>query len=381
MDNKSYYKKAALCFIFMVGFMVVMGILIKDKSFSVTENRMLQQFPDLSFSQYVEGRFESRMEKYADDQFPGRNIFVRVKSAADVAAGGLEANGVYKARDGYLIEDVTKPDKSDMDRTEKALADFKARHGNIQMNFLLAPTAGNIMADKLPASVRMADQNKYMDQFFKALNGAGIGAIDVRPELQKAADKGTQVYYRTDHHWTTEGAYIAYQKAAPSLGIPARKYTGKVVANNFRGSLASKSGFANGRNDDVTLFLPDYSNHKSSVLFFSDTQTRTTKFYKLNNLKKKDKYTVFGGSNHPEYTIKTPVESKERLLIVKDSYANSFIPFLTQDYYEIVVVDPRYYFDNIDRLMDSEGVTKVLFLYNSDTFFGDDSLALALENN
>ena len=145
------------------------------------------------------------------------------------------------------------------------------------------------------------------------------------------------------------------------------------MANNFRGSLASKSGFANGRNDDVTLFLPDYSKHKSSVLFFSDTQTRTTKFYKLNNLKKKD--------NHPEYTIKTPVESKERLLIVKDSYANSFIPFLTQDYYEIVVVDPRYYFDNIDRLMDSEGITKVLFLYNSDTFFGDDSLALALENN
>lgn len=75
------------------------------------------------------------------------------------------------------------------------------------------------------------------------------------------------------------------------------------------------------------------------------------------------------------------MESKERLLIVKDSYANSFIPFLTQDYYEIVVVDPRYYFDNIDRLMDSEGITKVLFLYNSDTFFGDDSLALALENN
>ncbi|WP_235847975.1 DHHW family protein [Mobilibacterium timonense] len=379
MDNKGYYKKAGICFIVMVAAIVLLSLFSKDRSFSDTENRALQQFPGFSISQYMEGRFEKRMESYADDQFPGRDLFVKIKSAADVTAGGLEANGVYKGRDGYLIEDVTKPDRKSLSRTEKALADFKARHSNVDMYFLLAPTAGNIMSDKLPRSVRVADQDAYMDQFFKSVQAGGINTIDVRSELRKAADKGTQVYYRTDHHWTTTGAYLAYQKAAPTMGLTPRKYRKAVVSKDFRGTLASKSGFSNGKNDAISLYLPDYDGYKQSVIFYDDTQTRTTKFYRFGNLKKKDQYTVFGGSNHPKYTIKTPVESKERLLIVKDSYANCFIPFLTQDYFEIVVVDPRYYFENIDDLMDSEGITKVLFLYNSDTFFGDDSLALALE--
>ena len=95
-------------------------------------------------------------------------------------------------------------------------------------------------------------------------------------------------------------------------------------------------------------------------------------------MKKKDAYTVFGGSNHPMYTIETPVTGGKRLLLIKDSYANSFIPFLTQHYREIVVVDPRYYFENLEDLIQSEKVTDVLFLYNANTFFGDDSLKIML---
>ena len=111
---------------------------------------------------------------------------------------------------------------------------------------------------------------------------------------------------------------------------------------------------------------------------YADTKQKTTEFYQLNNLKKKDAYTVFGGSNHPLYTVKTPVRSRRRLLLIKDSYANSFLPFLTQDFREIVVVDPRYYFGNVKDLIRNEGVTDVLFLYNDNTFMTDESLSLML---
>ena len=102
-------------------------------------------------------------------------------------------------------------------------------------------------------------------------------------------------------------------------------------------------------------------------------------FYRLDNLETKDAYTVFGGSNHPIYTIKTPLRDNEQcLLLIKDSYANSMIPFLAQDYYQIVVIDPRYFYDNVSTIIDTYGVTDVLFLYNANTFFADNSLEMVL---
>ena len=119
--------------------------------------------------------------------------------------------------------------------------------------------------------------------------------------------------------------------------------------------------------------------YRNSVIYYSDTKKKTTEFYQLNNLETKDAYTVFGGSNHPMYTIKTPSKSSEKLLLIKDSYANSMIPFLSQNFREIVVVDPRYFFDNIDDIIEAEEITQVLFLYNANTFFEDNSLEMMLD--
>ena len=129
----------------------------------------------------------------------------------------------------------------------------------------------------------------------------------------------------------------------------------------------------------IKIYLPkEGQNYKNSVIFYSDTKEKTTEFYKLNNLKKKDTYTVFGGSNHPIYSIKTPVNSQRKLLLIKDSYANSFIPFLSQDYREIIVIDPRYFFDDISEIIKANGITDVLFLYNANTFFNDNSLDMMI---
>lgn len=381
--EKNYYTFATIIFGLILAVVFILNLAIPDKDFSAQENRMLQKWPGLSLSKFMQGRLESKMTDYVNDQFLMRNTFIKVKSAYDTTLGTLESNNVIRAKDHYLMEDISKPNKKDVKDSIKGIKRFKKKHPGLYMYFLLAPNAANILSDKLPMTVRTEDQNKDMDDWFAAMKRLKVHPIDVRTELKKyAADDRTQIYYRTDHHWTTDGAYLAYKASKKKLGITDKtSYTPYTVKNNFYGTLYSRSGFTNGLCDQIRLYMPtDKKSYIPSVIYYADTKTKTTKFYELDNLKKKDAYTVFGGNNHPMYTIKTPVKSNKRLLLIKDSYANSFLPFLTRSYWEIVVVDPRYYFGNIENIITSEGITDVLFLYNANTFFQDNSLGMMLNS-
>ena len=355
------------------------NIFLPDKNFSAEENRLLQTMPKPSISSIFSGRFETKAESYTADQFMLRNMFIKIKSSFDTSLGSTESNNVFMCKDNYLMENISKADAKKMENNYNSLAKLKQLYPNINMDFMLVPNAANIMSDKLPLFAVTEDQNKQMDDFFKKIQSIGINPVDVRATFKKNKEK-IELYYHTDHHWTTDGAYLAYQDFAKKNKLNSNiKYDALAVKNDFRGTLASKSGFTNGLNDMIKIYLPkEGQNYKNSVIFYSDTKEKTTEFYKLNNLKKKDTYTVFGGSNHPIYSIKTPVSSQRKLLLIKDSYANSFIPFLSQDYREIIVIDPRYFFDDISEIIKANGITDVLFLYNANTFFNDNSLDMMI---
>ena len=370
-----------LCFIVLLAVTFIINIFTPDKGFSEEENRVLQEKPEFSLSNYMEGRYESKLETYVNDQFLLRNAFIKIKATADVTAGKLESNGVYRCKDNYLMEELTVPSDKLLENTLSSLKQFKRQYKKLDAFFLLAPNAGNILEEKLPNFTKLNDQDQSMDKFFKEIKRYGYTPIDVRDTFATHTED-TQIYYRTDHHWTTDGAYLAYKQEVKKMKLTDEvTYKPYVVKNDFRGTLASKSGFVNGVNDAIKIYMPykdkDYNN---SVIYYADTKTKTTEFYQLDNLDTKDAYTVFGGSNHPMYTIKTPTKSSKRLLLVKDSYANSFIPFLAQSYREIVVVDPRYFFDNIDDIIKAEEITEVMFLYNANTFFNDNSLEMMLSS-
>ena len=356
-----------------------LNILLPDKKFSAEENRLLQTMPKLSISSIFSRRFETKAESYAADQFMLRNMFIKIKSSFDTSLGSTESNNVFMCKDNYLMENISKADAKKMENNYNSLAKLKQLYPNINMDFMLVPNAANIMSDKLPLFAVTDDQNKQMDDFFKKIQSIGINPVDVRATFKKNKEE-IELYYHTDHHWTTDGAYLAYQDFAKKNKLNSNiKYDALAVKNDFRGTLASKSGFTNGLNDMIKIYLPkEGQNYKNSVIFYSDTKEKTTEFYKLNNLKKKDTYTVFGGSNHPIYSIKTPVSSQRKLLLIKDSYANSFIPFLSQDYREIIVIDPRYFFDDISEIIKANGITDILFLYNANTFFNDNSLDMMI---
>ena len=199
-----------LCGIIFVALLTVtfaLNIIIPDKEYSDQENRVFQQMPSFSIGNYLSGRFESQLDNYANDQFMFRNTFIKIKSAADLSIGQLKANGVFKCKDSYLMEDITYPAKKDFDADVNALKTFKKKYAAKNMYFMLVPNAANILKSKLPGGVVTHDQNKDIDKLFRAVEALGYKTIDVRDELKKAS-RNKQIYYRTDHHWTTDGAYV-----------------------------------------------------------------------------------------------------------------------------------------------------------------------------
>lgn len=373
-------KALPILFLTIVFGFSILSFVIPDKAKSAEENRVLAQTPSLSYQTYFEGRFQTKLEQYFNDQFPFRNSLIKWKTASDLTLDIIESNGVIKSKDGYLIERIKNPSEKDIRHDIKSLDNFKRSNPNCNFYFLLAPNAGNIMSEKLPRTVHMSNQNKYMTSFFNDLKKIGITPIDSRKTLEKNIDK-QQLYYRTDHHWTTGAAYLAYKEAHKEMGLDSDiKYKKLSIHRNFRGTLASKSGFTNARNDELQIYWPKKNqNYHDSIYNFVDVKKTTNTFYAFDNLKKKDAYTIFGGWNHPFYTISTPTQSTRKLLLVKDSYANCMIPFLTQDFRKIVVVDPRYYFGDINKIMAEEGITDVLFLYNGLTFASDEAMNLMLD--
>lgn len=370
---------AAVSFAAVLVAFFALNLFAPDKSFSEKENRMLQEFPDVSVHDYLNGRFEKSFEDYANDQFILRDKFIRVKSSFDAAIGGIKSNGVWKGRGGYLIEDSNVPSGSFIKDNSEAIGEFIKANPGIRARFLLAPNAVSIMKKKLPVGANPADQNIYMDSFFEAVKKVGCEPIDVRESFEDAK-KDRQLFYYTDHHWTSAGAELAYQAIKESFGLE-EEYSFKQypVKNDFLGTMSSKSGFSGGRCDEITLPVREDDGRLNSVIFYEESKKKTTEFYNLDKLEEKDAYQVFGGTNHSIYTIKTPVKGNRRLLLIKDSYANSVLPYLMQHYTEIVVVDPRYYYDNIQDVIDVEGIKDVLFLYNANTFFEDSSLKMMLE--
>ena len=367
-----------LIFFFLPLLILVLGIVLPDRGFSEKENRVLASAPDLKLNQLTSGGFEKQFETYENDQFPLRDLWITLKASADRLMGKVEENGVLLGKNGYLMEEFKSPVQTQYDSTVKAMTDFAQRHSELKQYALIAPNSVNILKDKLPAFAPVTDQNLWLDDLKDSLTAAGVTFIDVRATFQD--HKMEDLYYHTDHHWTTQGAYYAYLQAAKEMEIDTSSdaFVKSPVTRSFQGTLSAKSGFRSGEKDEIDVFLPDGDNTLSSVVNYVDEQKKSASFYDTEKLKSRDKYALFFGGNHAKVKISTPVETNHTLLVLKDSYANSFVPFLTQHYRRIIMVDPRYYYGNLEELMQAENVDEVLYLYNANTFFSDTSLELAL---
>ena len=213
----------------------------------------------------------------------------------------------------------------------------------------------------------------YLDDYAKRLN-SNISFVDTYTTLLEHNKE--DLFYRTDHHWTTLGAFYSYQRLGDFMNFTPKDsddYDIELVSNSFNGALASKSGYDTKQKDKVRVYIPKDENDKV-VVNYEEEQKKTATLYESDKLDEKDKYQVFLGGNHPIVKIDTSSTSGKTLLIFKDSYANSFTPFLLKDYKTITIVDYRYFSGNLQSIVESNNITDVLVLYEMSNFMKDKNL-------
>lgn len=373
---KKVYK--ALPAILFSGFLLTMFILyivLPTKEYSAAEKRNLSGAPEFSWDELLFGNFRKDYESYLADQTPGRNAWVGVASYFNYLIGNNGSNGVYLGRDGYLINDPQ--DMSGLMRNI-GFIDECAEHLNVPVAVLIAPSTGYVCADKLPLVHQSYDDDAYFEKMQAALTHADFA--DIRALFKSEHAAGQQMYYRTDHHWTTYGAYTAYRALADVLGYTPHEQSDYAVTayDGFYGTTYSTSGYWLSDPDAIEVWdnKANDGSIKVAVTEGSVTDEQDDMFY-YGHLDEDDKYPVFLDGNHP-YTVITNsnASSDETLLVVKDSFAHSLVPFLADHYSRIIMVDMRYYSDPIPALAEREGVDRVLFVYSIDNLAVDDRIAL-----
>ena len=373
-QRKVQEKLVGIIFILTLFLFLIINVIVPDREKSVQENRMLATKPKFRLSSLISGDYDEKFEAYMDDQFVGRDMWRKLKVTVDRICGSRLENGVYIGTNGQLLEQIEVADENHLAANIKAIKSFSESQSKIPVRMMLVPDAANVLNHSLPALAKPEDQTQMFSMVRKDL-GDSVEWIDVSTELNK--HKTEKIYYKTDHHWTTLGAFYAFQAAAPSLGIDgdlSGKYVSYTVSDSFNGMLASKSGVNLGEKEQIDIYVPTEED-TDLIVDYVDEGKRSTSLYDSSKLKEKEQYTVFLGGNSSLLDIRTVSTSTKRLLLVKDSFANSFIPFLTPYYREIVVVDPRYYSGTINDLMDSYRISEVLFLYSGNTFFKDNNIS------
>ena len=353
---------------------LVVNILVPDKEKFEEENRMLETKPGLSMSTVMSGDFMEQWEEYMSDQFAGRNLWRSFKVGLDRLGGSRMENDVYIGKDGQLLEDIQVPDQDQLSENLDAIKSFVEKYPDIPARMMLVPDAACVLGDSLPAFASVEDQRQMFSLVQRGL-GDSVTWIDAFSTLNKY--KNEKIYYKTDHHWTTQGAFYVFRESAQALGIDgdvSDDFVSYTVTDSFNGALASKSGVGLGEKEQIDIYVPAEGDD-DVIVNYVDEARKTTSLYDSSKLETRDKYGVFLGGNTSVLDIKTVSTSQKRLLVVKDSFADCFIPFLAPYYREIIVVDPRYYSGTMDDIMETYRITETLILYSGNTFLSDNNIS------
>lgn len=358
--------------------LAIADVCTPDRLFSEYENRILASKPDFSLKTLVDGSYTKDYETYVTDQFVERDKWIFVKTMTDVLLGKKEINGVYLAKDGTLIEKHVPEDvKAEVAAQRltllQRLVEWQEEKENGALHIMLVPTADNILTDKLPDHAPYYDQQGLLERVREV---AGSHVIDVTDSLQ--AHREEYIYYGTDHHWTTRGAYYGYLAWAEAAGVTPVSYDVRTVSTDFLGTLHSKTNLMV-KPDTIEAYLPVVLREDTGgvpdggvmQVYYDFSEESRDSLYEEKYLETKNKYGYFLDDNHPFIRIETGAQSPDaegkKLFVIKDSYANCLIPFLTEHYEIVYVLDLRYYRAPLLSLLEecgAEGDMDILVLYN-----------------
>lgn len=351
-----------------IGAFMIAGLALPDKTFSEMENRSLQQKPAFSMQSLKDGTFATETEQYVADQFPLRDSFVETKSLLERLWGKQENNGVYHAGD-RLMERFDEPDADRLQQNIQAVNQTAAA-ADVPVYLALAPTAACIQKDHLPEGAPSADQLALLAQISEEVQAP---VIDLYTALWEHRDE--YIFYRTDHHWTSLGAYYGAAAVLDALGKDIRSLTDctpEQVSDSFNGTLFSSSGYRDITPDTITVYVPSGD---ETVTTWKNGAPEAGMLYDRSYLETKDQYSMFMGGNTPLAVIETGNEGG-KLMLVRDSYADSMVPFLLEHFSEIHLFDARYFKQPISQYAAENEIDEIVMLFSLKNYVEDSDLAL-----
>ena len=361
--TKAYSRFLTAFFCLFLAGLLVWHVLLPDRAQSETENRTLAQAPAFSWSALVSGKYTEAVEEYFADQFPLRDGWTGLKARAEQLMGKREFNGIYLCGD-TLISKVETPAAGAVD---KNLSYVDRLAGKTDANVVLGliPSAAEIWKEKLPAGADSWNQTELLAQ----------SQVDFQDALAAHADE--PIFYRTDHHWTTLGAFYGANTLLEALGKESLKedsFTPETASDSFNGTLYSQSGIHWLEPDTMEFWVAEEG---LTVTSWRTGKEEPAALYDRTYLEKKDKYSSFLGGNQPLCVIRNEnVTDGSKLLLVRDSYSDALAPFLAQRFSEVHLLDLRYYRAPVSAYAAENGIGDIAVVYSVQNFISDVNLVL-----
>lgn len=382
-ETKTADRITVILFVVLIFALAALMIILPDREFSEQENRYLQKQPEFTIKNLIDGSYTGKVGDYFADQFPFRDAFVAIKGAAEIAQGKRENNSVTLASDGYIIKRGGYPDYETADKNLSGIIAFADGAGRLGIPYVVA-IAGrgeDVLRDKQPALYPRDIQDKAYEYLRDNLDSVeNLSYLDLRAPFA-ADESGEQLYYKTDHHWTSRGALMGANLILKELGAETHNYSyysPETASDAFYGTTWSSGGMKWVKPDTIEFFR--FEGDEEFVTHIDDTGVEYKGFYDRAYLEKKDKYSSFIGGNNARVDIYKVDETgarveRPKLVLLKDSFAHSAAPFLAQSY-NLIYINLRYYKDSVFKLCKEEAVSAVAVLVNFDSLESSSTFGL-----
>ena len=363
MKKRSDVLVTAVFVLFLAG-MAVVSLVMPDRSFSEMENRNLRPVPELTVKRFTSGRYMTEAEEYVSDQILLRDTWVAMKALGERITGKRENNGIYFAAGDTLIRRIKEPEPGLLEENIETMNAF-ANETDVPVFFGLIPSAASIWQDRLPAGAPTADEQAWIEEIYGNTN---LPAIDLSSALREHSDEA--IYYRTDHHWTSLGAFYGANAILEAAGVEPlllSDYEKKTVSENFFGTNYSSASAWWTAPDTIEVYVQEEG--KAVISNFTGRE-EPGRLYASERLGTKNQYAYFLGGNQPLCVIRSQAAGP-KILVLRDSYSDCLAPFLSERFGEVHLFDLRYNrLSPADYIREKE-IDMVLVLYSFETFTGE----------
>lgn len=370
-------KFRCIIFAFIILVISISNIIKPEKLFSNRENRYLKEFPNINKEDILSGKFAEEIEEYTSDQFILRDKWITVKTITDLGMLKKDNGRVYFGKNEYLFEMSSKIDEKQMyeniDTINSFSSNIKKTNKDIVISALIVPSKSEALKDKLPDFVDATNEKDLFKKIDKLLNQN----INIMSPIDYFYDKSDYyIYYKTDHHWTSKGAYYGYKyfmENKNEIPLEEDQFEIKTVSNDFLGTTYRKANFYKGNPDTIEKYSYK-GKDKLEYNILVNEKEKEDSLFDDSYLNKTDKYSYFLGGNKAILEINTSEKNGKSILIIKDSFGNNFIAFLLSHYENIIVIDTRYFNKSIKDYIKEKEIKELLFLYNIENFVTEKSI-------